>query len=72
MPKLLTKTKNSYLLRLNKGLYKKNLVKKAIQEDSDWVSEHSDADGYLNVKLNSEDKSDVLDWVNYLTYLHKE
>ena len=72
MPKLLTKTKNSYMLRLNKSLYKKSLVHKAIQEDSDWVCEHSDADGYLSVKLNSDDKGDVLEWVNYLTYLHKE
>ena len=71
MPLPLTKDKNSFFLRLNKGLYRNDVVKKALSEDKDWVSEASADDNYFCLELKTTDIDDVLNWMNYLIYLNK-
>jgi len=73
MPLPLTKAKNSFVLNLNKEFYKGELIQKAVSEDEDWICEEpSDNKMYVRLKLNTVDKTDALEWINYLTYLHKE
>ncbi|MCK5083975.1 MAG: hypothetical protein KAR31_13790 [Candidatus Omnitrophica bacterium] len=57
---------------MNKSLYKDELVKQAVLEDRDWVKEAaSSSSGYVCLELKTPDTRDVLNWVNYLIYLHK-
>ncbi|MEW5895210.1 MAG: hypothetical protein AB1650_05590 [Candidatus Omnitrophota bacterium] len=67
----LKKEKNSFILDLNKGLYRKNVVDKALAEDKDWIKEISKSDEYFHLRLKTSKIEDVFDWMNYLIYLHK-
>ncbi len=72
IPPPLKKTKNRFILNLNRDLYRGDIVQKAIAEDRDWISETSRPKGsYVCLELKTSDRKDVLDWLNYLTYLHK-
>lgn len=72
IPLPLKKIKNKFILSLNRDLYRDEIVQKAMSEDRDWVNEapHSNS-RYVRLKLKTSNLEDVLDWVSYLTYLHK-
>ena len=68
----LKKARNKFILHLNKSLYKDEIVKQAVLEDREWVKEAaSSSRGYVCLELKTSDAKDVLNWVNYLIYLHK-
>ena len=72
IPLPLKKTKNRFILSLNRDLYRDDIVQKAILEDQDWISETAHPNhSYVCLELKTSNREDVLDWVNYLTYLHK-
>lgn len=67
----LKKEKSSFLLRLNKELYRKDVIQKALSDDKDWVKETSAPGDYFYIRLKTPKIKDVFDWMNYLIYLHK-
>lgn len=68
----LKKIKNKFILHLNKNVYKDEIVKRAVSEDKDWIKEMPSTDkGYARLELRTSDAKDVLNWFNYLIYLHK-
>lgn len=71
LPTQLAKENNSFTLKLNKNLYRGEVVAKALDEDKDWVEQGPESRDYIRVKLNTTDIEDVLNWVNYLIYLNK-
>lgn len=72
MPALLKKEKNSFLLDLNTDLYRDDIVKKALSEDKDWVKAATAREkDHIRLRFNTADITDVMDWMNYLIYLHK-
>jgi len=68
---LVKKEKNSFLLRLNKELYKKGIVQKILYEDKDWVEQASTSGDYFCIRLKTLKIKDVFELMNYLIYLHK-
>ncbi|MBL7197985.1 MAG: hypothetical protein ISS47_07785 [Candidatus Omnitrophica bacterium] len=71
MLKPIRKQRNSFIVQLNKALYKGEIVKRAIDEDKEWISLSKPVGRYLPVELKTQDLDDVLNWLNYLLYLHK-
>lgn len=71
MPELIKRQKNSFLLLLNRGLYRETIIEKAITKDKGWVKKNPAQRTYFVVELKTGEKEDVLDWSNYLFYLHK-
>lgn len=71
VPLPLEKGKNSFILRLNKDMYRDDIVQKAISEDKDWIKEVSKSGNYRCLSLKTSDLEDALSWINYLIYLHK-
>ena len=72
IPLPLKRSKDNFILNLNKDLYRDEIVQKAMSEDRDWINEAPHSNGrYVCLKLKTSNLEDVLDWVSYLTYLHK-
>lgn len=71
MPIPLKNEKDSFVLKLNKELYREDVVRKALSEDSDWIKEDLKSDDYFCLQLKTSEIDDVLNWMNYLIYLHK-
>lgn len=67
----LKKNDEGFLLRLNKALFREDIIQKAVVEDQDWVGEVSCADNYFCVQLKTRELDEALHWANYLIYLHK-
>lgn len=68
----LKKGKNSFILSLNRNVYKGEIIKKAVSEDKDWVKKISTSDeDYICLQLKTSDKQDVFNWFNYLVFLHR-
>jgi len=67
----LKKNNDGFLLKINKMLFKEEVVYKAVLEDQDWVGEVPSADTYLCVQLKTMELDEALNWANYLIYLHK-
>jgi len=67
------KVNDDFVLNLNRSLYGDDIIQKAISEDGDWVEETSNStEEYITLKFQTTDSEDVLNWVNYLIYLHKD
>ena len=71
MPLPLKQEKNSFILKLNKELYRNDIVQKALSEDKDWIKVTSSSGDYFRLRLKTSKIKDVLNWMNYLIYLHK-
>jgi len=70
---LVKKEKNSFLVKLNKNLYGKNVVEKLAADDREWVKvlpANKNKQFYF-VELNTPNYKDVLEWTNYLFFLSK-
>lgn len=67
----LKKEKDSFILKLNKKLYRKDLIQKAVSEDKEWIDEAPASGAYFCLRLKTPSMDDVLNWMNYLIYLHK-
>lgn len=68
----LKKVRNKFILHLNKNLYRDEVIKRAVSEDKDWIKVTPSANrGYVCLELKTLDTKDVLNWFNYLIYLHK-
>ena len=67
----LKKEKNNFILKLNKDVYRRELIQKAISEDKDWIKETSVSGHYCHLQLKTSKIKDVYNWMNYLIYLHK-
>ncbi len=72
LPGQLVKEKNNFTLKLNKKLYRNDVVQKALTEDKDWIEAVPMSGNYFCLKLLTSDIDDVLNWMNYLIYLNKE
>lgn len=72
LPAQLTKQDTGFTLKLNKLLYREEVIQKALEEDKDWVEAQSASDIYHQLKFNTSDVEDVYNWMNYLIYLNKE
>ncbi|PIQ88737.1 MAG: hypothetical protein COV72_06655 [Candidatus Omnitrophica bacterium CG11_big_fil_rev_8_21_14_0_20_42_13] len=68
---VLKKEKSRFILRLNTGLYKENIIRKAVAEDRAWIKIRPVSKGCCCLEMKTGRIDDVLKWVNYLIYLHK-
>jgi hypothetical protein len=68
---LLKDEHDRFVLKLNKELYRDDIVQKALSEDKDWIKEMPAAGNYFCLQLKTSDIDDVFNWMNYLIYLHK-
>ena len=68
---LVKKVKDKFILTLNKNLYKKEIIDKAVTEDKDWIKKLSSEEKYTCLELKTKDIREVLEWANYLLYLNK-
>ena len=64
---IVKKEKNKYFLYLNKNIYPRGLIQKAIKEE-DWVKKISLTQGYFILELNTKNQENVLELANYLLY----
>lgn len=71
MMPLLKQENDAFILRLSKGLYRDEIIQKAVQEDREWVKADAGTASHFCLRLETSDEDDVLNWVNYLIYLHK-
>jgi len=67
---IVKKEKNKYQLYLNEKIYSKKLVQKAISGET-WVNSFNCQAGYFVLDLGTNKKTDVLELVNYLLYVHR-
>lgn len=65
------KEKDRFILRLNKKLYRPDILQKALSKDKDWIKQGATAGDYVCLGLKTSKLDDVLNWLNYLIYLHK-
>lgn len=68
---LIKKAKDKFVLSLNKNLYKKDIVDRAVFEDKNWIRALSPTESHFCLELNTSNIKEVLDWANYLLYLDK-
>lgn len=68
---LISRGKNRFILKINRGVYKNDAIAKAINEDKDWVTQQSSNRRYVCLELKTNDIKKVLEWSNYLLYLNK-
>lgn len=68
---LISRKKNRFILKINRGVYKNDAIAKAINEDKDWVTQQSSKRRYVCLELKTNDIKKVLEWSNYLLYLNK-
>ncbi len=67
----LIKDAEGFIIKLNRTLYKEEIIKHAILGDEDWVNCFPLSDDYYQLRFETVHESDVLHWINYLIYLHK-
>jgi len=60
-----------FILRLNKKLYKQDIIDKLVVEDKDWVRKIPSEEKYFRIELETKEIKDVLSWANYLLYLSR-
>lgn len=66
------KGKNSYVIKLHRGLYKQGPLERLLKEDKGWVRDLKVKDKtYYHCELTKAHLKDVLEWANYLFYLNK-
>lgn len=68
---LINKARNSFILKINKNLYKNDAIAKAVNEDRDWVVSLPSTRQYTCIEFKTNDIKKVLEWSNYLLYLNK-
>jgi len=70
MPPFLKKLRNKTLLKLNKELYPSDLIAKIKKLDPSAILCARQSKGYFLLELNTSDKEDYFDFLNYLIF-HK-
>lgn len=68
---LISRAKNSFILKINKSLYKSDVIAKAMEENKAWITKFPSQDQYACFELKTKDIEKVLEWSNYLIYLNK-
>lgn len=71
MAPLIRKENDKFILKLNKTLYKKNILDKAVIEDRSWVRILDSKEKYTSLELKTQKLKEVLEWANYLLYLNR-
>ena len=71
LPQPIKKQENRFIVGLNKKMYRKDIVDKAVSDDKDWVRQLPIKGPYLRVELETKEEQEVLKWMNDLLYLHR-
>jgi len=70
MKKLLENKKTCFILSLNKKIYKRRIIHKAVKEE-DWISLAPAKGQYFKVMMKTGKKEEALGFVNFLLYRHR-
>ena len=68
----LRKSGNTFSVRLNKELYPRELLERAIKEEPQGIQSFNSQNNYYLVKLKNAESDDCLAFLNYLIYLDRK